>query len=141
MVPVPTNTHIAWLAIMAEAHYSGRDVGPVFRGLIEAASRRPIARAHLASTEARRNCPAIRAAFALAHIFAAPAGARPCDRCGAPTALHCEECPAGEGDFAPEPLCSVCEEQCGTCLHCEHDNRAIASAELGTLGGNGNAWQ
>jgi hypothetical protein len=117
-----------WADRLAAAHFgvgaAHLDVGEVFRRLLEDAARRPVARPELASRLARRGCASLRAHYALATLFIAPAGARPCDRCGSPTGLWCEECTTRvHDDEECSALCSWCAGDCGSCFHCAPGDR------------------
>eukprot|EP00972_Heterocapsa_arctica_P076939 11348884-Heterocapsa_arctica.AAC.1 len=108
--------------LLAEAHYRGHNIGFFFRELIFAASWRPIARPLMATRRSRQRDTALRAAYALATVWRASWGCRPCDRCGEPTSRWCRTCGFRLGSlghqFDAEPLCRTCEEELGSCFLC-----------------------
>eukprot|EP00972_Heterocapsa_arctica_P103456 15245987-Heterocapsa_arctica.AAC.2 len=119
-----------WADRLAAAHFGvgaavfRGHVGEVFRRLLEDAARRPVARPQLASRLERRGCAALRAHYALATLFIAPAGALPCDRCGSPTGQWCEECTTRvRGEEVCSALCCWCMGDGLSCFHCVPGDR------------------
>ena len=83
------------------------------------AIRRPIARIHLATRSARRECASLRSAFALSsrrynvEKNGSDLVLPDCRDCGLPAASWCEECGV--------PLCHLCENEFDYCLECNED--------------------
>ena len=79
------------------------------------ATRRPIARAHLAEPEDRETCVFLAAAFFLSvrRLQVEHGGiplTPPCDRCALPTGSCCDVC--------RKPLCKFCDQRYGRCGEC-----------------------